>query len=382
MGSRKLQATRSTFVLLALLNVFVLVWKTSILVQESLRSELEIRPVGVADNVVEVDGRRSFHSIERDLETSTTSFYLYDDPIMKQNQTKHVVKKMVWKRYRDEIVYDLKALATIQTSPLRSMSPNNADIYIAPIPVGQILASKTLRIQDAIKALINHDIFKRTHGNNHLIVSSTFVTFRRETILSVKSLAQYYGKLRNVTIASSQDEVLSMEACRHAQAFVGSYEFYGEESGKICDWEANSQQTVVDRFASVGLGDASEDFPIVEATLTNFQTAKTFIFYRTRKDDEFVNNSTVFRNRIIENADVADFPDSVIGFSEPDRQKWLKEYTSSQFCLVLRGDTPNSHALFRSVRAGCIPVIVSDTYPIYVSLACSTYFLLKAISTL
>jgi hypothetical protein len=50
-----------------------------------------------------------------------------------------------------------------------------------------------------------------------------------------------------------------------------------------------------------------------------------------------------------------------IGLDIPPSQ-WLNEFAQSQFCLVIRGDTPHSHSLLRAVRVGCIPVIVSDFY--------------------
>ena len=45
--------------------------------------------------------------------------------------------------------------------------------------------------------------------------------------------------------------------------------------------------------------------------------------------------------------------------------EWIRAFTDSRFCLVVRGDTPHSHALLRSVRVGCIPVIASNVYERY-----------------
>jgi hypothetical protein len=45
--------------------------------------------------------------------------------------------------------------------------------------------------------------------------------------------------------------------------------------------------------------------------------------------------------------------------------KWKQGYANSKFCLVVRGDTPHSHALFNAVKVGCIPVVISDWYPFY-----------------
>ena len=55
-------------------------------------------------------------------------------------------------------------------------------------------------------------------------------------------------------------------------------------------------------------------------------------------------------------------PLSSIGFNL-QRHVWNQEYADSKFCLVIRGDTPHSHALFNAVKVGCIPVIISDWYP-------------------
>ena len=356
-----LPVVKWVFVFLTVANIFLLLKNTSILVKSSIRDELS------SSLISSLHTARNPALVEQMLENTQISFYIYDDAVMKQNQSQHRRKKVVWNRYKDEILYDEKALSALLQSPLRSSSPDNVTFFIVPTPVGKVIASKTLRIQDAMNALVNHEIFKRTKGNNHLILSSAFVTFRRETIFSVKALAQYYGKLRNVTIASSHDEALAISSCDYAKSFVGGYEFFQHGNGKICDQSRQAPMAVVDRYASIGLGDSSEDFPIVQASMTKFQLSEYSFFYRSREGDDFMNNSTVFRNRILGNISENRLQDAAIGYSEPDRRKWIHEYTSSKFCLVLRGDSPNSHALFRSVRAGCIPCIISDTYPIYVS---------------
>lgn len=44
---------------------------------------------------------------------------------------------------------------------------------------------------------------------------------------------------------------------------------------------------------------------------------------------------------------------------------WLEQFTDSKFCLVIRCDTPHTHALSRSIQAGCIPVIIADLLPTF-----------------
>lgn len=51
------------------------------------------------------------------------------------------------------------------------------------------------------------------------------------------------------------------------------------------------------------------------------------------------------------------FPVS-IGFDLP-KDVYVEHLVSSQFCLVIRGDTPHSHALLSAIQVGCIPVVIS-----------------------
>jgi hypothetical protein len=45
--------------------------------------------------------------------------------------------------------------------------------------------------------------------------------------------------------------------------------------------------------------------------------------------------------------------------------EWVREFSSSKFCLAIRGDTPHTHALLNAVKVGCIPVVISDMYPTF-----------------
>lgn len=304
-------------------------------------------------------------NIENELENASRTFYMYDDPQISQSTVYHIRKKAVWGRYRDEIEYDGKLLDLIAKSNLRRMNYTNVDIFVIPTPVGYCIASQTLKVNAAINALRANPIFTSTGGNRHLMISTPFVTFRSHTAPYIKALSKHYAALENVTVASSQDAALSKEACMHFKSFLERYEFYGLElKAEQCEDEKGYGAPPVRRFASIGLGHVSDDFPLVEPSMEKFLHSKYFILYRTRTIP-FVNNSTIYRRLPIDSMDQNEFPLSIIGFDAPSREVWVDEFTDSKFCLVLRGDSPNSHALLRSVRAGCLPIIISDTYPIY-----------------
>jgi hypothetical protein len=111
------------------------------------------------------------------------------------------------------------------------------------------------------------------------------------------------------------------------------------------------------------LGGQAKNIPLVVPTWEKFQNSTYFIFYHTRTTTSDC-NSTFFRHAPVTNVSMSALPLSSIGWDlHPTR--WAQHYASSKFCLVIRGDTPHSHALFNAVKAGCIPVVISDWYPFY-----------------
>ena len=123
---------------------------------------------------------------------------------------------------------------------------------------------------------------------------------------------------------------------------------------------------------SIGLQHGS-DVPLVEPSYAQFTDSTlsayknwTF-FYRTRVDGS-ARNSTIYRHAPIYRMSNVTYEDvwakSSIGFDLPLDQ-WAYQYAHSKFCLVIRGDTPHSSALLRSLRVGCIPVVASDYFERY-----------------
>lgn len=315
-----------------------------------------------------------------ELEQAPWTFYMYsdqDDVRFTQSDKPHQVAWVKWRRYADEIEYDLQTLALLANSNRRTTDPARADIFVVPTPLGQFMCSRTLSESEALEALIEHPIFRNVSGNRHLLISTAFVTFRAETASFVRSISNYYSALYNVTVASSSHAALSTFACQNASfrsSFLSRYEFYGPSlQGEHCEDPKFFGRSPVSRYASIGLADVGTDLPLITPTWTKFLHAQYFVFYRTRVEPSF-NNSTQYRlffqdqHLILDPHTQHDFHvprPSIVGYPASNRSQWLYEFSHSQFCLVLRGDSPNSHALLRSLRVGCIPVIISDTYPIY-----------------
>ena len=131
-----------------------------------------------------------------------------------------------------------------------------------------------------------------------------------------------------------------------------------------------------------------------EVTLEGWTTKPFWIFYHSR-EAPFVSNSTIFRHALLpssfilerereqqrdqqqkQNSTTTPSSSSVvlslperfqhqpvsIGYGLPPDQ-WIQEYLNSRFCLVIRGDQPGSTSLLRSIRMGCLPIVVSDSLP-------------------
>jgi hypothetical protein len=143
--------------------------------------------------------------------------------------------------------------------------------------------------------------------------------------------------------------------------FVATASRDGSAKGHDYEDFFKSNYTMSQRGFSVGLL-TGKSLPYVPATYDKFRSAKNFIFYQTRVEPSDY-NSTAYRKAPLEMADRIRY-NSSIGLGLPP-DEWLKEFTDSQFCLAIRGDTPHTHALLNAVKVGCIPVVVSDFYPLF-----------------
>ena len=124
--------------------------------------------------------------------------------------------------------------------------------------------------------------------------------------------------------------------------------------------------------ASIGLGDSNQEMPLSIPSMEKFRNSRNFIFYQSRREGSWF-NATIYRHAPITNITNSTglFPKSSIGFGL-ESEDWFRQYRDSKFCLVVRGDNPMTHSHWRAIRNGCIPVIASDSLPIYSPLFKST----------
>ena len=288
-------------------------------------------------------------------------YYMYDHPNITLSNTRfpriRILKK--WARYHHEGSNDAQMLAALEQSPLRTLTPEDAELYIPPIPMMNIFASRnSSNLFDlAFDTLVNHELFRQHQGNKHILISTPYILYRSDKMRHVFPMKKWHPLIYNMTPVLSWDPNAIYNAVKEGFDFK--------------DFDFQRLETLSRRSFSVGLGDAVSSIGLQLASLEKFQKSSNLIFYQSRTE-LFFNNSTIFRHAPITNITHAEFPKSCIGFGLKDPDEWLREFQDSKFCLVIRGDSPHSHSLWRAIRLGCIPVIAADSLPIYAPMFKST----------
>jgi hypothetical protein len=300
---------------------------------------------------------------ERILSELNVPYYIYAEPEIVHQSSKDAIrngvgKRIMLQRYRRDGLAEVDLLDAFQNHSLRTRDPAVARIFLIPTSTTAVLTTygpnSSAEYQRAFDALINTTTFKATRGNRHVMLSLAlpFFTSHHSGTMKNFGLTQYYNRLYNVTVATDHDATGCRELLRRGKHLPGNF---GQ------DFQSCSK-AVVRRTFSMGLL-PSKINPYKRASFSKFANSSYFVFYRTRTAPS-MNNSTQYRLAPLNETVINGLPLSSIGHDLPPDQ-WREQFVDSKFCLVIRGDTPHSHALTRSIKAGCIPVIVCDSYPLY-----------------
>ena len=296
---------------------------------------------------------------ERALVNAPLRYYMYDEPNITLHHLTFQRNKKHWEKFQHETLYDDSMMEALEISPLRTEDPNEADLFIPPIPMGAILVSEDKDFDFPFRELVKHPLFRKHQGNRHILISTPNIFYRSNKIADVIWMRKWHAQIYNMTPALSWDPNAVINAIKEGVDFR-------EYTTELKEATAMSR-----RSFSVGLGSSPGDIDLHLASMEKFRRSSNLIFYQTRTEVSYW-NSTMFRHAPVTNITRASFPKSSIGFGLKDKGEWLRELGDSKFCLVIRGDTPHSKALWRSIRCGCILVVASDTLPICVPMCKST----------
>ena len=322
-------------------------------------------------------------SKEKTLKGSPIRFYMYDDPSISLEEELAPIRK-IWIRYLNEILYDEAIFTILKRSPLRTLKPEEADVFIPPIPTSRLFASRARkRFKLIFETLSSNKIFHQHRGHNHLLIGTAFALLRAD--LPVKALTPYYNIISNMTVVQSWDANGVAKALEEGYDFHEYHDFFSKHYAQPLTSSSISLGLASQPDASIAplpdyLNSETYSFhpeglslkiPLTFASMEKWHNASNFVFYHTRTEPS-EHNSTVYRYAPVINVTYENLPKSSIGWNMGSKDDWIKQYTDSKFCLVVRGDSPHSKAFLRAIRVGCIPVVVADSLEIYAPVLKST----------
>jgi hypothetical protein len=299
-------------------------------------------------------------NIEKGLRSLPIRFFVYEEPneLVQRQQLlwfrsgKH--SDLLRARFGVDAHIEDEVLEALSTHSLRTMNKTHADLFIVPLRVGSAIIGRNNLEMDLLRSALKNTTFCT---QPHVLVSLTTVGFNNRHMGHTRRHGmgeRFYEAVAPLIVAQSW--------ATHAAALVSQQ---GAAVGHDYEGMFSELDHALSMYGfSMGLLPQS-DLPYYEATYEKFQNASHLIFYQTRIESSDW-NSTRFRQILLDPhiLNQLNWTNSSIGFGLPPDQ-WLRDLSSSKFCLAIRGDTPHTHSLLNAVRVGCIPVVVSDFYPIF-----------------
>jgi len=280
---------------------------------------------------------------EKELEEmETIPFYMYPESnLTLQGTNLYFLPKRIH-RAAAEMLYDLATIKILRESTWRTNNPNEAELFIIPIPMGMISTSVRHEFFDSTMSyLVNHTLFQRTNGHKHVLIATPFPLFRGDWKLNQHGmLSKWLPYLWNVTLASSWDQNAIVNLSQN------NFDFY-EYTTSFKKMKPLTKKTFSvgltggTNYPLKGLSNINKlkthQFPLTLASLEKFKNSSNLVFYHSPLGHNCYHNSTIHRNAPITNVTLDTFPKSSIGNGFSDRETWLELYKDSKFCLCIRG---------------------------------------------
>ena len=298
--------------------------------------------------------------LTNELARSDVRYYVYDDPLLERKNLVQAIKKAGKTRYQThEVFFEIHTIETLQSHSRRVYDPALADIYVVPMAAGAMMyaAGKKFPVvyKESVEHLLQHPIFKSTMGHRHILFAMPVPQYTCVMFKSLRTLQMhtFFPALWNVTVVDDKDWN-GLATIRDRKLAAG----HDYETGFQSGWYPLARHSF-----SMGLY-AEKSIPIVPASYEKFKNASYEVFYHSRTSGSLF-NSTQYRHAPFRPEVMAAMNGTSSIGHDLEYDEWLRRFTDSKFCLAIRGDTPHSHALSRAVKVGCIPVIISDFWPLY-----------------
>ncbi|CAB9530881.1 unknown protein (Partial), partial [Seminavis robusta] len=302
------------------------------------------------------------------------------------------------------VKWELAYLEALEHHPWRIVeTPETADFIIIPIPINSISVAGDPKVdmRNALDALYQEELFQK-YPEKHVwmtFLEYAFAPRKNVDIMSATSRTDPskkkqkkkknkkaagkekpdasgiylsdYQRLENITTALAIDH--------HAWNHKVPYRVK-EEQGWTCQTmqKVSWGEPITRHSWSMSLMGAATELQnsLEPLTVEAFRNKTYHFLYHSRRTPSMC-NSTPHRHALLlmdennntQTRDAIKQPSS-IGFDiEPS--EWQRRFVNVQYCPCVRGDTPFTRCVFRSIRAGCVPIVVSDSLedfaPIYKS---------------
>jgi hypothetical protein len=264
-------------------------------------------------------------------------FFIYDDDDITMSK---------WSKICDtRNTADIDMINQAMNHHLRTLDPREAQLFIIPIPVYQSFKcdpeGHTLRIERAFSKLFRSKWFN--NGKNHLMNGHHWRFSgwcADEHFLPTK----IWNRIQEMVILTRY-EVYNSSKWRAPEYVRNPVSLYNK------NWERTKHSIITPYSEHQGV-------PLVTTmpSMSEWQAREIFIWYHTRKSGS-VHGATILRKKPLE----VTCNECSIGYDIP-LDKWSHGWQNSRFCLVIRGDTPTTHAFYNAIRSFCIPVLISDGF--------------------
>jgi hypothetical protein len=282
------------------------------------------------------------------------------------------------KRFKPYAQGELRFHQSLEEHKLRTRNMSEAAFIVVPIPLGPAMFwGERADVDKAFSHLFDNEPHFRSHPEKHVFITNNERLFRSDPP-SFNHFEQAFGfTLKRLKMMSRSVLVKDVD--------INFYDYGIKNAQRQGEWV--SSHPLFEHSWSLGYSHEASD-PDFKFEMVNFDSwnNKTFHFFFHATDREFMNNSTIYRHAL-----VVDSPKnrrnitsqkeqliqpSSVGYDIPLDQ-WISDYANSKFCLIIRGDNPGSRAFCRTIRQGCMPVIVSDMLPYFQPMFRSTLLKLE-----
>ena len=110
---------------------------------------------------------------EEAMQNCSIRFYMYDHPNITQEVPITGLIRKYWRTHFKEALNDESIFTVLKKSPLRTMNPDEADVFVPAIPFSRITNSvERKRISLALDTLEKDEIFRKHYGYKHVLIGT------------------------------------------------------------------------------------------------------------------------------------------------------------------------------------------------------------------